>query len=195
MKIGEFFSNLPVVETDRLKLRKLTREDSKDVFEYAQIKSTTEFLSWYPHRTEKDSLKFIDSVVENYNKGYVAPWGIELKEENKIIGTVGFNSINHINNCAEIGFVINEKYGKRGLASEAAGAVLDFGFAEMKLHRIEAHCDQNNEASAKLLERVGMTYEGTLRDRFYLKDRFVTVKLFSVLEHEYETNKQSVVKK
>lgn len=189
MKIGEFFSNLPTLETERIRLRRLSKEDANDIFEYAKNENTAQFLPWYSHRVKQDSVKFVDSVLENYSKGYVAPWGVELKKNNKIIGTAGFTNVNVVNNSAEFGFVISEGYRNKGFATEAAKIVLEYGFTELDIHRIEAHCDERNEASSRVLTKIGMKYEGTLRDRYFLKDKYVSVKMFSMLDSEFKSFK------
>lgn len=83
---------------------------------------------------------------------------------------------------AEVGFVLSREYWGRGLMSEAVRAILRFGFERMNLNRIEARCIAENAASARVMEKAGMVYEGTLRQREYIKGAYRDIKLYAILK-------------
>jgi RimJ/RimL family protein N-acetyltransferase len=87
---------------------------------------------------------------------------------------------------AWIGYVINPRCWGRGYATEAAREMLRFGFGELELHRIEATCDVLNAASARVLEKIGMQREGLLREHMWLRDRWRSSYLYSILADEWE---------
>ncbi|MBQ3178700.1 MAG: GNAT family N-acetyltransferase, partial [Clostridia bacterium] len=85
----------------------------------------------------------------------------------------------------EIGYVLNPSYWGMGIAPEAVSAVLRFGFTELHLHRIEARYMTGNTASRRVMEKVGMTYEGTARESMFVKGDFVSVGTCAILRSEY----------
>lgn len=182
--IDQIFTNLPTLQTDRLILRKLEYSDQKDIFEYAQNPSVSKYLVWYPHKTEIDSLSFLNLVYDCYNHNKPAPWGISLKERNKIIGTAGFISLDKVNHKAELGFALSEDYWNRGLISEACKIIIKFGFQDLKLNRIEARCMVENLASAKVLEKLGFIFEGIMRKQIFIKEEYWDMKIYSLLRDD-----------
>ncbi|MDQ4002222.1 MAG: GNAT family N-acetyltransferase, partial [Actinomycetota bacterium] len=75
----------------------------------------------------------------------------------------------------------------RGLTSEAVRALISFGFEKMNLNRIEVRCIAENVASARVLEKAGMTCEGTLRQREYIKGAYRDIKLYATLKSEHRS--------
>lgn len=89
-------------------------------------------------------------------------------------------------NRAEIGYVISTKNWGKGYGTEVANAVISFGFEQMELERIQARCFIDNIASQRVMEKVGMTYEGTLRKAMFVKGKFQDIKIYSILREEFE---------
>jgi ribosomal-protein-alanine N-acetyltransferase len=85
---------------------------------------------------------------------------------------------------AELGYVLSREHRGKGLMPEAVRAVIRFGFGRMELNRIQARCVAENTASARVMEKVGMTYEGTLRESEYIKGAFWDIKIYSILRRE-----------
>ena len=102
-----------------------------------------------------------------------------------MIGTCGFTSFNCPSDSAEIGYVLSPPYQGKGLATEAVRCVLAFGFEELSLHRIEAHFIEGNQASRRLMERVGMSFEGFARESMRIKGRYRTIGTCAILRHEF----------
>ena len=185
MEIQTIFKDLPTLETERLLLRKITLEDADDMFEYASNEVVSEYLSWEAHKSIDDSLQFIKFVLERYKKGEVAPWGIEYKKNGKFIGTINFVSWLPNDKVAEIGYAISKDYWGKGITTEAAKEVISFGFHNMDLVRIQARCDVKNIASARVLEKNGMIFEGVMRKVVYFKGRHRDLKMYSILREEF----------
>lgn len=184
LKIGDVFGELPQLDTPRLLLRKLKLEDAADMFEYASDPEVARDVTWEPHRSVEDSKAFLGSVVEKYADRRTSEWGLVLKESGKLIGTCGFVWWKPEHAKAEFGYALSRKYWRRGLMTEAAGAVMAFGFDKMKLHRLEARCIASNTGSERVMLKIGMKYEGLLRDVVYEKGGFKTLKLYSMLAEE-----------
>jgi len=173
---------MPVLNTKRLVLRKVTLQDAKDIYEYAKDPVVSKYTLWSRHRNLTDSLKFVKYITSNYRKGVEENWGIVYKAENKLIGTIGFFNWDEANNKAEIHYALSNKYAGLGLMTEAAKAVIEFGFDKMHLNRIEAKCMLKNFASEKVMQKCGMKYESIMRAGLLVKGRYVDLKTYAVLK-------------
>ena len=109
---------------------------------------------------------------------------IELAQERKVIGTIGFMWIQQENRSAEVGYSLSRPYWNRGLMTEALRALLGFGFEQLHLNRIEAQHESDNPASGRVMAHVGMRYEGRLRQRVYNKGRYADVDLYAILRND-----------
>ncbi|MBE6674175.1 MAG: GNAT family N-acetyltransferase [Ruminococcaceae bacterium] len=179
------FSKIPEMETDRLLFRAIRRSDIEDVYEYSANPKTSEFLLWEPHNSIEYTKKFIDIVLSKYKLGEYNDWAIVLKENNKMIGTCGFTRIDEYNSIAEIGYVLNPKYWGYGIATEAAKKVVDFAFEVLKVNRVEAKFMFGNEASLRVMNKIGMKFEGYQREAMLVKGKYRTIGISSILKREY----------
>ena len=93
---------LPKIETKRLILRKFTQKDFNDLYEYASDNKVTQYLSWDTYENIDMAVEYIDNILEKYAKNEVAPWGIEWKENSKLIGSIDFVQYDKKNFSAEI---------------------------------------------------------------------------------------------
>ena len=184
-KVREVLKNLPTLETERLVLRKMTLDDAKAVFAYASDPEVTHYVIWEMHRTIEDSTAFLELALGKYESGGEPDWGIVYKGGRCFVGTCGLVNWEVDHTRAEIGYVLHKDYWGRGLMPEAVRAMIGFGFEKMGLNRIEARCIAKNTASARVMEKAGMTYEGTLREREFVKGAYRDMKLYSVLRSEY----------
>jgi [ribosomal protein S5]-alanine N-acetyltransferase len=182
----EIFSNLPVIETKRLRLRKLSMRDASDVFEYASIPEVAEHVTWEHHRNISDSMHFLRIMIQQYDEGTPSPWGIIYKEIGKLIGTIGFHVWSPQNSYAEVGYALSKDYWNKGIMTEAYAEVIKYGFERMKLNRIEATCKLANTASEKVMLKCGMEYEGIMKKKLYAKGEFHDLKLYSLLKSDWE---------
>jgi len=183
--LTKLFSKIPEMETDRLLFRAIRRSDIEDVYEYSANPKTSEFLLWEPHNSIEYTKKFIDIVLSKYKLGEYNDWAIVLKENNKMIGTCGFTRIDEYNSIAEIGYVLNPKYWGYGIATEAAKKVVDFAFEVLKVNRVEAKFMFGNEASLRVMNKIGMKFEGYQREAMLVKGKYRTIGISSILKREY----------
>lgn len=178
------FKNIPIIRTERLTLRRITNKDLNDVFEYSKNPETTKYLLWYPHATIRDTKRFISVINKKYREGDFFEWGVEYN--GKMIGTAGFTSFNLLANSAEIGYVINPQYKGMGIATEAARAVIKFGFEALKLNRIEARYMIENTRSLRVMQKCDMTPEGVARKAVMSKSGYTDLGYASILKEEYK---------
>jgi ribosomal-protein-alanine N-acetyltransferase len=177
---------IPKIETERLILRKITADDVNDIFEYASVPEITTFVLWETHKAKQDSLDFVKLAADQFDNNISIIWGIEIKSEKKIIGSIELRNWNAINKCGDLGYAISSKYWNKGYVSEAMKAVIKFGFEVLHLNRAEAHCEEENIGSWRVMEKCGMKYEGTLREKVFIKERFRSMKMYSILKQEWK---------
>jgi ribosomal-protein-alanine N-acetyltransferase len=145
----------------------------------------TTYLLWDPHPTLSFTKSYISLIEKKYKQGKFYDWGVEYC--GRIIGTCGFTSFSVENNSAEIGYVIGSPYWGLGIATEVVKRVIEYGFSELSLNRMEAHFIIGNERSFAVMKKCHMTYEGTLRAAVFAKGRYADVGVASILRSEYES--------
>ncbi len=183
--IYQLFSHIPTLETKRLILRGMRVSDAEDMFAYAQHEPVSRYLTWTPHPNLKHTKEYLTYVGQRYRTGDFFDWAIISKEDGHMIGTCGFTSFDFTSDCAEIGYVLNPLYQGQGLATEAVTEVLRFGFEALSLHRIEAKFIQENTRSLRLMERVGMQFEGYAREALRIKGEYRTIGRCAILRSEW----------
>ncbi len=156
----KFPKKQPILETERLILRALHKDDATKLSKLANVKDVSRFLTSlpYPYSIE-DAKEFIKRSKSGYKTGKQIEFAIIKKSSNKLIGMMGL-SISAKNNHATIGYWIGKKYWSKGYASEAGLALLQFAFEDLKLYRICSHHFHSNPASGKVMQKIGLKYEG-----------------------------------
>ena len=151
----------PRMETERLALRIPVLEDAPALFEtYMQDIEVTRYVTWRPHTKIDQTLDFLRSCLEAWQTGKRFPYVVTLKNTDKPFGMVDF----HINGSTMgIGYVIGQAYRGNGYVPEAVRAVIDWAFSQPSIYRVNASCDVENTASARVMEKVCMQREGLLR--------------------------------
>ncbi|MGE7937883.1 GNAT family N-acetyltransferase [Bacillus paramycoides] len=175
----------PTLHTSRLLLRKIDMSDTLHIYEYASDNELTTYTVWDTHQSLHDTKIFLEEIVSQYEKEKVALLGIVLKEEQKLIGTCGFIKYNSTEHKAEIAYALSRKYWGRGLATEAALAFFSYGFNELHLNSIEARCNSENEASERLMKRLNMEYECTIKEDLFVKGKYRNTKRYNISRMQY----------
>ncbi|TCT19985.1 ribosomal-protein-alanine N-acetyltransferase [Melghiribacillus thermohalophilus] len=188
-RIKQVFLRFPVIETERLQLRQPDFHDIHDIFDIYSDEEVMRYNGMDTHQSLHETRELIQWIHKMYDERKNIRWGIILKENKEYVGSCGFHHFDEHFTRAKIGYEIKRRHWRKGIASEAIQKVIEFGFHEMNLNRIEAVVDGDNEASKKLLLKLGFTYEGCLRNRFYFKDRFWHEYYFGLLKSDDEKNK------
>ena len=172
----------PDLETRRLLLRKLSLADVDDLFQVFSDVETTVYVPRNKHVDKTETLNHLKNLIKRMDEGKTLVWSVVDKKDKRVIRTV--NLYLKQDRAASIGAVIcRERWGK-GIATEALREVISFGFDQMELIRIEGKCESNHVASEKVLKKLGMTYEGTLRKEVIINGIPRDVKVYSVLIDE-----------
>lgn len=182
MNRENFFRNLPELVTNRTVLRKINLFDTQDIFEYACKQEVSKYLFWDIHKNTITTRKFISNVMQNYNDGKESPWGIVFKENQKLIGTVGFNLLNEESGTAEIGYVLLPDYWNLGIMTEVVNELKNYGIEFLGLKRIEAKCEPGNTASQKVLTKAGFKLINRISKVKTNEGKIKTLLLFSFEE-------------
>lgn len=181
----DLFKNLPVLETSRLRLRKLSMRDAGDVFDYASVPEVAEHVTWEYHRNISDSIHYLRFITQQYTDGIPSPWGIIHKEKGKLIGTIGYHVWSIANRFAEVGYALSKDFWNQGLTTEAFNEVIKYGFEHMRLERIEATCKPLNTASERVMVKCNMQYEGIMKKKLFAKGEYHDLKLYSLLREDW----------
>lgn len=182
----DFFARLPVLETERLTLRKMTMHDAADVYHYARDREVARHVLWEAHQSVWESRAYIRFLLYQYRNGEPGSWGIVLKETGRVVGTIGYMSYNADNSTVEIGYSLAREHWGKGLMTEALDAVIGETFRVLKLHRIEAMHFTDNPASGRVMAKCGMQHEGHMRERICCKGVFRDVEMWGILRKDWE---------
>lgn len=182
---GDIFSRLPILETPRLMLRPLRMSDCQDVFAYSRDPEVARHVLWDAHQSISQTRSYLRYILRQYRNGEPSSYGIVWKENEQVIGSIGFMWLNTENRSAEIGYSLARPYWNRGIMSEALCAVLKMAFTTLRLHRVEAQHETDNPASGRVMLKAGMRREGTMRGRIFNKGRFVDVDVYGILQEDW----------
>ena len=188
--LTNLFKKIPDLTTDRLLLRRIRITDAPDMYEYSKDPDVTKYLLWDPHPNVEHTRNYIDYLQDRYRDGKYYDWAIILKSTGKMIGTCGFSAIYPEHRYAEVGYVLNPAFRGQGYAGEALATVLDFAFRRMALNRVEAKCVAENSSSERVMQKVGMQFEGIARSALLVKNEFRDIKIYAMLRSEYLASKQ-----
>jgi len=184
--MANYFSDLPNLTTDRLILRKLEISDADDIFRFTSSPSITKFLTWEAHTSKKQTEEFLKGVQCKYEAGQPAQWALALRETNRVIGISGFINFMKEHRRAEVAYILSEEYSGKGYMTEALLKILEIGFSELNLNRIEAKCEKDNFASERVMQKLGMDFEGLFKDFLSIKGKFNDFKFYSILKKNFQ---------
>lgn len=190
-KFAKISANLPMLECERVCLRKMLFEDVSDMYEYAHLDEVTKYLTWDPHPDIEYTKAYLRCISQRYRTGGSLDWAVIDKKSGKMIGTCGFAAIDFYNNSGQIGYVLNPKYQRQGIAAEAAGAVIAFGFDVLGLERIEAIYMVENLPSRKVMEKCGMSFEGIRRSAARVKGNYCDIGVCAITRTDHEARRST----
>lgn len=177
--------NFPVLQTERLELVEIKECHLQDILDLFGNENVTRFYNLLPFKNEQDAQKFIDWYRIRFKDGLGFRWGISLKGEKNIIGTIGYNNFTK-KHRANIGYDLKPEYWNRGYITEALHKVIDFGFNQLEINRIEAEVMQGNESSERVLYKLNFRKEGILRQWMFWNEKYYDMTMFALLRTEYE---------
>lgn len=175
-----------MIITNRLIIRPFVVSDAKRVYECCndyEVVKTTLGIPW-PY-SEKMAESWISRKEEETKEGSSHEYAICLKENpDNIVGCISLMGTNSAAKKAELGYWLERKLWGQGIATEAARAMIDFGFTTLKLNSIYARFFDINPASGRVMEKCGMTYAGMLRKHEFRFDQYYNIKFFEILKED-----------
>ncbi len=176
-----------LLETDHLLLRPFRTEDAEQFYlNWASDPDVTRFLSWQTHEGASATASYLESMVlPSYEKPDFYDWGIELKATHSLIGNISVVSLDEAIGAAELGWVLSRRHWGQGIMPEAARAVVEFLFNQVGVNRVWARHDVNNTKSGRVMQKLGMKNEGTLRQAARNNQGIVDVVVYGLLKAEW----------
>jgi RimJ/RimL family protein N-acetyltransferase len=175
----------PTIETARLILRPFVLSDATEVQRLAGAREIAATTATIPHPYEDGAAEtWIGTHREDFEKGKGLTLAVTLKPSGALVGAIGLR-ISREHQHAEIGYWIGLPYWNRGYCTEAAQAVLQYGFEALALQRIFAHHLTRNPASGRVMRKLGMTHEGRLRKHVKKWDAFEDMEAWGILQSEW----------
>ena len=178
-------TDIPTLTTERLRLTAPRWTDVPTIVEYAgdeRIAATTLNI---PHPyAEQHAVWWINLAWQSWENGSKTIFGLRLRDTDEFIGGMGLH-LEPDHRRAELGYWIAVPFWGKGYATEAAAAVLRYGFTERELHRIQATHLQHNPASGRVMEKNGMRHEATLRDYVFKNGEPQTLEQRYILRADF----------
>ena len=179
--------------TDRLILRRFKIEDAEEMYQnWASEDEVTIFLTWPTHADSDVTKMVLNDWIGKYDEADCYNWGIEIKETGELIGNISVVAMNENTSSANLGYCMGTKWWGKGIMPEAGRAVVKYLFEEAGFHRIAAYHAEKNPKSGRVMQKIGMKYEGTVRSAGYCNQGVVDEVWYSILKEEYEQEKQNL---
>ncbi|MGN0638149.1 MAG: GNAT family N-acetyltransferase [Huintestinicola sp.] len=175
------------IETDRLILRRFDFSDNEAMLKnWIADEKIQSMYSEPVYSTMEEVDGLLQKYIGSYEKSDYYRWAVILKNSGECIGQIAYFLVDSKNHFAEIEYCIGSEFQRKGYATEAAKAVIAYGFDRINLHKVQICTKTINKASQRVIEKCGFTYEGTLRDYFYMNGEYVGRHYYSMLREEYE---------
>jgi len=187
--IRDLMSNLefPTIETSRLLLDRLTKNDREPLFAIFSDPKIIEHYDVERFKSIDEADRLIDYFDARFDSNTGIRWAIRDKSSGEFLGTCGFTNWNEFDHSAVVGYELSKEYWGKGYATEAVGTIINFIFAEnfhFYVHRVEALILPSNVPSEKLVKSLGFRFEGTLRGKCYWNNDFHDMNMFGILRNE-----------
>lgn len=175
-----------ILRTERLLLRDFVEADWEAVLAYQQHPLYLRYNAW-TSRSAEEVRDFVQIFLDHQKQDprIKFQFALILKSTGQLIGNCGVRRDAPAAHEGDMGYELAPEHWGKGYATEAARAVMRFGFTEMRLHRISAYCVADNVGSAHVLEKLGMRQEGRLREHRYFKGRYWDTLLYAILYEEW----------
>lgn len=171
------------LHTDRLILRRFTQDDATDMFHnWAGNEDNLTYLTWHHHESVADTQHTIKRWSATYADPFYFNWAITLG--GTVIGNISVVRLDNAIDACDIGYVLSKRYWGHGYMTEALQSVITFLIQEVGVHRVGARHDAANPASGRVMQKAGMTYEGTLRQADRNNQGICDAVYYSILNSE-----------
>ena len=175
------FSPFPALSTEQLHFRQLSAEDVNEIFKLRSDERVNRFLSRNQCKTFEEAAALINKINRGISNNEWIYWGVTLKGDNKLVGTICLWNIQPENYRAEIGYELYPDFFFFFFMREAMARTIEYAFETMKLHTLEADTDPGNSQSVLLLEKNGFVKEGHFKESVYFEGKFTDRAVYSLI--------------
>ena len=173
------------METEHLLLRPVTVADAQAMYDHwASDSEVTKYLTWPTHTSVDMTAAYLNWTVQQYTRPDHYHWGIVEKQSGQLIGNISVVRLTEEIDAAELGWVMGRAWWGRGFMPEAARAVLRFLFDKVGANRIYAGHDVENIKSGRVMQKIGMRYEGRQRSAGRNNRGVVDMDLYAILKSD-----------
>jgi ribosomal-protein-alanine N-acetyltransferase len=180
------WERLPAINTNRLSLRWISAEDVDAVYAIYSDPEVMRYWSTPPLADRNAASKLVSEIHESFKRREFLKWGIALRNDDTLIGSVTLFHPDFTHRRAEIGYALGRAHWGQGYMQETLKAVLTYAFEVLEFHRIEADVDPRNVASIRTLERLGFQREGYLRERWQVNGEIQDALFYGLLRPDWE---------
>ena len=174
------------LESDRLIFRRFDYSDSEEMrVNWISDPKVQSLISEPTYATPGEVHELLDKWISSYEKPDYYRWAIVEKSSNNCIGQIAIFLVDNKNHFCEIEYILGSKFHRKGFATEAVKTILDFAFNKVDFHKVQVCHKEGNIASQGVIRNNNFTYEGTLRDYFFMDNKYVSRLYYSILKAEY----------
>lgn len=174
------------LETERLQLRRFKISDAKAMFQnWANDPVVTEYLTWPAHRNMAETKAVLKNWVAQYEDPMYFQWAIVLKGEAEPIGSIGIVRLDQRIKSVHVGYCIGQNWWNQGIMTEALERLISFFFNEVKVNRIDSVYDPRNPGSGKVMEKCGLTHEGTIKQGDWNNQGISDYVIYGLVAEDY----------
>ena len=180
------------LESERLLLREFALDDWPSVNAYTSDPKVVQYMAFGPttaEQTREHLSRCLETAAEQPRRIYEL--AAVLRSENHLIGTVTLAVYPDERRQAAFSYLFHPQYWRQGYATEAMRTLISFGFNVLHLHRLADTCDTRNQASARVMEKLGMRREGHLRESIWKDGQWYDEYIYAILAHEWSTQTAS----
>lgn len=176
------FTPFPQLTTDRLILRQISKNDAEEIFILRSDEQILKYIAQSKAKTMDDAHQFIKMINDGIKANKWLFWGITLKDEPHIIGTICIWNIEEENFRAEVGYSLLASNQGKGYMLESIEKIIDFAFNNIKLHSLAGYVQPENLASIMVLEKCQFKKEAHLKENVYFEGRFIDTAIYSLID-------------
>jgi RimJ/RimL family protein N-acetyltransferase len=177
---------LPTLDAPRVRLRWLAAVDVDGLFDVFSDEMMMRYWSSPPMKERAEAEALLTKIHRGFADKNAFQWGIERKDDGRILGTCTLFNVHAANMRAELGYALASAYWKQGYMREALTALIDHAFGPMKLRRLEADVDPRNVNSMQILGKLGFSQEGLLRERWNVNGEIQDTAFHGLLAREWQ---------
>lgn len=176
------FETFPVLKTPRLTLREIRITDAPQIFSMRASGRVNQFIARPDMQQVEAAQLLAERTIQAFHNKQAIGWAGILRDNQTIIGTCGFNSIDIPNLHAEIGGEMATEYWGKNIAIEAVKTILQFGLYTLNLHTIEAKVSPQNKSAIYVMEQLGFQKEAHYKDRIFYNNAFMDMAVYSLIK-------------